>query len=318
MKKIILSLIIAVVLIPSAAAFADEASDQLTAMLQAKADILQAKMEEVAQLKAENDTLREQLEQCRLSQASAVGTTTGSEYSSCVNQAEFMEDITIPDGTKLSPGESFTKTWQLRNTGTCTWTTGYKVVSIGKFRMGGEQSAYLPHEVKPGDTVDISLRLSAPLYIGDYESEYRLQDEQGNLFGIIGTLSKKELSFWLKIDVVDKSECALVSMSPASVSRGSEFDAVFTIKNNSGETWNAKTIDVKMTDGKDFLKRDNRISQIPAASYIDLPKNVDPGDSITLIYDMIASDEGGNHELTLEFIRDGGVYCTVYGNINFK
>ena len=302
MKKNILFLIIAVMLIPSAA-FADGASDQLVAMLQSK-------MEEVAQLKAENDALREQLEQCRLSQASAIGTAAEAEYPACVNQAEFMEDITIPDGTKLAPGEKFTKIWRLRNTGTCTWTTEYKVVSIGKFNMGGEQYAYLPHAVKPGDTVDISLSLSAPLYIGDYASEYRLQDDKNNLFGIIGTLSKKELSFWLKIEVADKSKCALVGMSPSSIARNSEFDAVFTVKNNSGETWNAKNIDVKMTDGKKFLKHDR--------SYIDLPENVDPGDSISIVYDMIASDEGGNHGLTLEFIKDGGVYCTIYGNVNFK
>ncbi len=31
-------------------------------------------------------------------------------------------DITIPDGTKMTPNESFAKTWRLENVGSCTWT----------------------------------------------------------------------------------------------------------------------------------------------------------------------------------------------------
>lgn len=309
MKKLILSLFIIALLIPASACFADGATDQLMAMLQMK-------MDEVSKLKLENESLRTQLNECKAGKIAEEpvitrpNTGTQNTTGTCTNQAEFIEDVTIPDGSKVSPGERFVKTWRLRNTGTCAWTTGYKVVSIGRFRMGGDQYAYLPHTVRPGEMVDISIMQTAPVYIGDYASEYKLQDEKGNLFGIIGTISKKELSFWLKIDVVDKSKCALVSMTPSSVSRNSDFDVVFTVKNNSGETWHSSGVDVRMTNGKEFLKFDK--------SYIDLPKSVDPGNTVNIIYDMIASEDSGNHGITLEFIKDGGVYCTVYGNVTFK
>ena len=61
------------------------------------------------------------------------------QNSKCVNGAEFIEDVTVPDGTVLSPGEHFRKVWRLRNTGTCTWNRSYKVVSSGMFHMGGSQ-----------------------------------------------------------------------------------------------------------------------------------------------------------------------------------
>ena len=66
---------------------------------------------------------------------------TGTEK--CVNSAEFIEDITVPDGTVMSPGEHFRKVWRLRNTGPCGWDRSYRVVSSGDFHMGGSQFAYL-------------------------------------------------------------------------------------------------------------------------------------------------------------------------------
>jgi hypothetical protein len=38
------------------------------------------------------------------------------------DQAQFIKDVTIPDGTVIAPGTSFKKTWRLKNIGTCTWS----------------------------------------------------------------------------------------------------------------------------------------------------------------------------------------------------
>jgi len=42
--------------------------------------------------------------------------------------ASFVRDVTVPDGTKMEPGDDFTKTWRLLNAGTCSWTTAYRLV----------------------------------------------------------------------------------------------------------------------------------------------------------------------------------------------
>jgi len=41
--------------------------------------------------------------------------------------AGFVADITIPDGTEMAPGSVFTKTWSLKNDGTCTWNSDYRI-----------------------------------------------------------------------------------------------------------------------------------------------------------------------------------------------
>ena len=41
--------------------------------------------------------------------------------------AAFITDVTVPDGTQFAPGEVFTKTWRLKNIGTCTWTPDYDI-----------------------------------------------------------------------------------------------------------------------------------------------------------------------------------------------
>jgi hypothetical protein len=46
--------------------------------------------------------------------------------SSCTNTAAFVQDVTVPDGTNWAPGQAFNKIWQVRNTGTCTWS-GYQL-----------------------------------------------------------------------------------------------------------------------------------------------------------------------------------------------
>ncbi|PIU90073.1 MAG: hypothetical protein COS63_04110, partial [Anaerolineae bacterium CG06_land_8_20_14_3_00_57_67] len=44
--------------------------------------------------------------------------------------AQFVADITVPDGASFAPGAAFTKTWRLKNIGTCTWTTSYALVFV--------------------------------------------------------------------------------------------------------------------------------------------------------------------------------------------
>ncbi len=42
--------------------------------------------------------------------------------------AQFVTDVTVPDGSIYPPGATFTKTWRLKNIGTCTWTPSYSMV----------------------------------------------------------------------------------------------------------------------------------------------------------------------------------------------
>ncbi len=98
------------------------------------------------------------------------------------DKAKFIEDITVSDGTVFAPGESFTKTWRVKNTGTCTWTTGYALVIDGGSEMSGISPALLTNTVAPGEITDISVNLVAPNTHGDYQSNWQIRNDSGEKF----------------------------------------------------------------------------------------------------------------------------------------
>jgi hypothetical protein len=94
----------------------------------------------------------------------------------------FIKDVTIPDGTQLYAGEVFTKTWRLQNRGTCTWTPDYMLVYTGGDQMGSTTAVRLPGNVAPGQSVDVSVTLTAPAAAGYHTSYWMLRNPSGALF----------------------------------------------------------------------------------------------------------------------------------------
>jgi hypothetical protein len=112
------------------------------------------------------------------------------------------KDVTVPDGTEMVPGEVFTKTWRLRNTGTCTWTSGYSLVFESGEAMGAPPATQLTTgTVPPGEQIDVSIVLEAPVSAGSYQGNFKLRNTEGKIFGL-GDESKP---FWVKISVSDVS-----------------------------------------------------------------------------------------------------------------
>eukprot|EP01147_Barroeca_monosierra_P003335 gene3335-8264_t len=92
--------------------------------------------------------------------------------------AELAADLTTTESGLLSPGQSFTKTWRLRNTGTCQWPT----TSVLRFLEGAQMNA--PCEVPvpcigPGEVTDVSVTFLAPTEIGQHVASWRLKHSDG-------------------------------------------------------------------------------------------------------------------------------------------
>jgi hypothetical protein len=111
----------------------------------------------------------------------AVSYSSASTANGC-NNATFVSDVTITDGTILAPGESFTKTWEFQNSGTCAWTENYQITFVSGTGMEGEATV-IDQDVEAGDAGDISVSLVAPSSTGSYTGYWRLADEDGNVFG---------------------------------------------------------------------------------------------------------------------------------------
>ena len=118
--------------------------------------------------------------------ASKTATSQPQPLSYC-NWAAYVKDVTVPDGTIFAPGSSFTKTWRLQNIGTCNWTSSYGVVFLNGESMNGAAVTNLDDTVYPGQTVDVSVKLSAPSGEGHYRGYWVLRNASGVIFGLGGS-----------------------------------------------------------------------------------------------------------------------------------
>jgi hypothetical protein len=99
------------------------------------------------------------------------------------DQAMFVKDVTVPDGSTFAPGETFTKTWRVKNRGTCAWSPDYLLVFNSGEQMGGTIALRLPAYIAPGQSADISVSLTAPSAPGHYIGYWMLRNPAGVLFG---------------------------------------------------------------------------------------------------------------------------------------
>ncbi len=126
---------------------------------------------------------------------------TATAVTTPCDRAEFVKDVTIPDNTEMAPGTEFVKTWRFRNTGTCTWNSSYDLVFYDKRAMGGPAVQQLTTgTVEPGETIDVSVKLTAPNNPANYEGDWMLRNASNVIFGIG---SKAEKFFWVKITVIN-------------------------------------------------------------------------------------------------------------------
>lgn len=100
------------------------------------------------------------------------------------DNAKFIVDVTVPDGTQFTAGSTFTKTWRIQNIGTTTWSTQYKLVFVdGLTGANNTLSINLPKAVNPGEQIDLSVNFIAPANYGSYNSWWRMLNANGAVFG---------------------------------------------------------------------------------------------------------------------------------------
>lgn len=126
------------------------------------------------------------------------------------NLARFVADVTIPDNTMILPGQTFTKTWRLMNAGSCTWSTAYDLVFVNGTAMNAPAAVDFPAQVYPGQTIDLSVTLTAPSTPGTYTGNWQLRASNGQVFGLGAGANKP---FWVKI-VVDNPPAPIDPNAP--------------------------------------------------------------------------------------------------------
>jgi hypothetical protein len=124
--------------------------------------------------------------------------------------AQFIKDVSIPDGTEFEPNATFTKTWQLKNIGACTWS-GYSLVFDAGDAMGGPASTPIG-SVAPNQEVNLSVNLKAPSSDGSYRGYWRIKNSAGVLIPVSN--GYQNTSFFVDIKVKSPIPTATNTVAP--------------------------------------------------------------------------------------------------------
>jgi uncharacterized protein YkwD len=220
--------------------------------------------------------------------AAALPSPTALPPQDCIDKAAFSADVTIPDGMVIKMDEPFTKTWRIRNEGSCTWS-GYELVYAGGDALNGAMSNPMP-EIKPGEYGNISVDLQAPKRAGGLIGYWLFKNTADKTFGVG---AEGDGMLWVQITVASPPPVAeipasggtsLVSVntSPgptatpaasASTPQTSQSGCVFT-RNSDYESQILGLINnVRAQNGLGALTLDNRLSAAALEHSMDMACN---------------------------------------------
>lgn len=104
-----------------------------------------------------------------------------AEAAGCLNSA-LVKDVSIPTGTEIQAGSAFTKTWLIKNTGTCTWNRDFRITFVAGSLLGSDTTR-IRKLVEPGASAEISLQMTAPQTSGTVSTAWQMSSDSGQLFG---------------------------------------------------------------------------------------------------------------------------------------
>jgi hypothetical protein len=111
---------------------------------------------------------------------SPTATITGE--GPCLNSADYLADLTVPDGTQFEAGQLIYKQWSVRNNGTCDWNSGYRLVLVSGNALGARSEVML-YPARAGAEAVIEIGMVAPAEPGSYTGRWQARSPEGDLFG---------------------------------------------------------------------------------------------------------------------------------------
>lgn len=100
----------------------------------------------------------------------------------CVDDLTYTQDLTIPDGSVMAPGQQIDKRWQVTNAGTCNWDERYQLKLIGGDSMGAPPSIPL-YPARAGTQAILRILFTAPEAAGTYMCQWQAVGPDGMPFG---------------------------------------------------------------------------------------------------------------------------------------
>ncbi len=221
----------------------------------------------------------------------------------CYNAA-LVYNVSVPYNTRYNPGDTFTKTWHIMNTGTCDWTPDFKITFVGGNVMGSDTTK-IRQKVGAGYAVDISVPMTAPDGTGSITGNWQMATDSGTLFGEVFTVTI--LLPGGAGGTNNTGGCynaALVEDVPIdggnNLNAGDTFSKSWVIKNTGSCDWNSDFRIVFV--GGDYMADTTKIRQ-----------KVGAGSSATItVKNMVAPSDSGKAVSSWQMATDNG---TGFGEI---
>lgn len=107
------------------------------------------------------------------------------------NSARFIAHEDLTGSLVVLPKQTFKKTWRIKNVGTTTWGSGYKLSFQYGNQLWTNKVAALSGSVAPNQETLVSVTLTAPSVPGEYQSYWKMTTSSGQSFGDLLILKVK-------------------------------------------------------------------------------------------------------------------------------
>ena len=238
--------------------------------------------------------------------------------AACLDGLAFVSDVTYGDTNMstppfIQPGTQFIKTWRVENTGNCNWNSNFQLVyaygNVAAAQMNG-QSVHIPGNVAPGQTVDLSVTLTAPQDALTYQGFWQMENSAGYRFGQtmwVGiTTQADQVNPVSTILPPVGNYCQVLLTSPVNpVVVKSSFDANWLVTNISPDDWSTGNVDYRFVSG----------TSISDKTAYDLTQTVKSGKSGNFIVNMVAPDAPGTYTALWAIVSGSKTLCFLNMNV---
>jgi hypothetical protein len=94
---------------------------------------------------------------------------------------------TIPAGTSIAAGQSFSKSWMIKNTGSTTWDSTAKLKWLSGANLSHHSAVSVVGSVATGDITTFSVAMTGPVAAGSYREDWQLLDGSGAIIPVSGS-----------------------------------------------------------------------------------------------------------------------------------
>ena len=99
-----------------------------------------------------------------------------------------------------------------------------------------------------------------------------------------------------------KCDVSAASVPSRTLKLREDFDAVWTVKNNTGKTWDLSSVDYKLVSGTEMQKY---------GKSFDLKTTVKSGETVKIVVDMLAPDKAGTYTTTWAIVEGSTTLCSL-------